>query len=348
MTSTARISAWGIGSLAVALLASGCQSHVGTAATVGGERISTDALNTAYKAAALTTSGKAAGSKLQAQVLTQLVQNKQIVALAKSLHVVVAPGDIDATYRQLAATGAANKSDQPDSYWRLNALTQATGVAIMKDLNAKTKKVDAFDLYAVPVKDQATAKTVVGLLAKSPGDGAAIAKKYSTDNGLAASGGEAGIVSAAQLGDPALTTQPLGVATIVPIQQTIYVMRINARLDEADFGTALAAGAKVTVNPRFGTWAESVDSQTGAQSLAVVPVGSDIVAPLPSAAAASGSPSAGVVPSQAPQATAPASQPAPQATAPASEPAPGASASTAVVPSATAAPSATPAPAASS
>ncbi|MDX6207250.1 MAG: hypothetical protein QOF39_3307, partial [Frankiales bacterium] len=48
MTSKVRTTAWGIGSLAAALLVSGCQSHVGTAATVGDERVSTKTLNAAY------------------------------------------------------------------------------------------------------------------------------------------------------------------------------------------------------------------------------------------------------------------------------------------------------------
>ncbi|MDX6229183.1 MAG: hypothetical protein QOI76_2573 [Frankiales bacterium] len=293
MTSKPRTASLGVGVLAALLLAAGCQSRVGTAATVGSDRISTRTLNTAYEAAARTTTGKAQGAKLQDEVLAQLVQNKQVLALAKGQHITVAQGDIDEAYAALVQQAATSKADTPDSAQRLSAQTQAVAVAIMKDFAAKTQRVDTVDLYAVTVADQATAQTVLGLLTKNPADGAAIAAKYASDPTLKANGGKAGLVQLSQLGVPALATQKPGVPLIATVGTTIAVLRVDARLDAQDFQSALATAAKVTINPRFGAWTE--DPTTHAFSITAA--GSDVVAPataVPSASspAASSAPSA--------------------------------------------------------
>jgi hypothetical protein len=284
VTSKPRTASLGIGVLAGVLLAAGCQSRVGTAATVGSDRISTKTFDTAYEAAAVTKTGKAEGAKLQDEVLTQLVQNKQFLALAKSRHVAVLQGDIDQAYAALVKQAATAKTDQPDSSLRLSAQSQAAAIAVMKDFAVKTNKVDTVDLYAVTVADQATAQTVLGLLTKNPADAAAIATKYATDSTLKANGGQAGLIQLSQLGVPALATQKVGVPLIATVGSTIAVLRVEARLDAADFQAALTSVAKVTINPRFGAWTE--DPSTHAFSITAA--GSDVVAPgtvVPSASA---------------------------------------------------------------
>ncbi|MDX6202341.1 MAG: hypothetical protein QOJ83_1841 [Frankiales bacterium] len=308
MTSKPRTASLGVGVLAALLMAAGCQSHVGTAATVGSDRISTKTLDTAYEAAARTTTGKAEGAKLQDEVLTQLVQNKQFLAVAKSQHVVVAQGDIDKAYTELVQQAATNKTDQPDSSLRLSAQSQAAAIAVMEQLAAKTGRFDTVDLYAVTVADQATAQTVLGLLTKNPQDAAAIAAKYATDTTLKANGGQAGLIQLSQLGVPALSTQKVGVPLIATVGTTLAVLRVEARLDAADFQTALTSVAKVSINPRFGAWTE--DPSTHAFS--ITPAGSDVVAPasaVPSATTPSGSAPAPSGSAPAPSGSAPAAAP---------------------------------------
>jgi hypothetical protein len=303
VTSKPRTASLGVGVLAALLMAAGCQSHVGTAATVGSDRISTKTFDTAYEAAARTTTGKAEGAKLQNEVLTQLVQNKQVLALAKSRHVVVAQGDIDKAYTELVQQAATNKTDQPDSSLRLSAQTQAAAVAVMEDFAAKTGKFDTVDLYAVTVANQATARTVLGLLTKNPQDAAAIATKYASDPTLKANGGQAGLIQLSQLGVPALSTQKVGVPLIATVGTTLAVLRVEHRLDAADFQTALASVAKVNVNPRFGAWTE--DPTTHAFSITAAR--SDVVAP--ASAVPSGSAPAPSGSAPAPSASAPAPAP---------------------------------------
>jgi hypothetical protein len=319
----------GVGALAALVRTSGCQSHVGTAATVGNDRITTKTLDTAYAAAKRTATGQQAGAGLQAQVLTQLVEYRLLDDLAASQHVAVKQGDIDTTFAQLKAAQPATDGDQTANQ-QAQARALAAITALGESYAAKTHHVDAVKLIAIPVKDTPTAETVLGLLAKDPSSTAAVARKYSTQEQFATAGGDVGVQPLSGLGDAAAAVAKLkpGTADVVTFSGAIYVMRVDAQLDQSAVRTALAAAGKVTVNPRFGRW--------DATQTTVVAASSDIVAP-DTAVPASANP---LTDTQAPPASAPAEPSAPASAGP-SAPAPASSA-----PSTT--PSATPAPSASS
>lgn len=365
MTSKARTAAWGVGSIAVTLLASGCQSHVGTAATVGSERVSTKTLNTATAEAALTTSGKTAGTALEGQVLSQLVGAEQVFALAKKVGVSASAGAVEAEYEREHAENVASSSDIPPSIEHALAQSRADQRALSDHYLATGGKADAAELLAFPVADEATAEKALGAIAKAPGNFAALAKQYSSDPTYGNRGGDIGVVPLAGL-PTGITSLKLNQVNVVPLtdQGVILIVKRGDPRDQGDLTKGLAT-IKVTVNPRFGVW--TLDPTTN--TYAVKPAASDIVAPAPSVAA-SVDPLSGATASEAPGASAPAPEAtAPEATAPAATapvataPVPTEAAATAgpasAVPSAVAAsasvapaapslPSATPAPTASS
>jgi hypothetical protein len=296
--------------VAAALLASGCQSHVGTAADVGGTRISTKTLNAAVKNLQGTALATQAGSNLERQVLSDLVLQQQVQTVADRHHVSATAGDIAATATQFKESSAANSNPaEPDSYWQLQGRETATAVAVMRQLSKTTGKFDAVKLYLVPVKTESEGETVLGLLAKNPSAKASIAQQYSTDAGLKATGGEVGIVSLEQLGVAQVSKMQEGDATIATVQSTTAVLVVEARLDEADFSSELTKDVNVKVNPRFGTWA--ADASTG--GFAVVPATSLLSKPDPAKPTDEASPSA----SAGASAPASAGASAPPATAPA-------------------------------
>jgi hypothetical protein len=335
-----RTAALGAGVLAAVLLVSGCESHVGTAADVAGDRISTKALNTAYAADAQTASGKTEGAKLENEVLAQLVAYQQIVALAKAKGVVTPQGDIDDAYHRLLLEDQASKSDRTVADRQraadVTAIERSLATYFLKQPGANP---DYAEMQAFPVKDEATGKTVVGLLTKNPDQSFQIALKYSTDPSFGTHGGDVGIIELSQLPAAVQKLKP-GQATIAPITGSdgtpaTYVLRVVRLSDQDALNKALLA-IKVSVNPRFGTW--TLDPTTHAYEVAATT--SDVVAPGPSLAA-SAAPSGAA--SEAPAATAPAetapAETAPAQTAPAAtEPAPSGPAATAsvVAPSATA------------
>ena len=292
MTSKPRNATLSVGMLAAVLLAAGCQSHVGTAANIGDQRISTKSLNSAWLEAQQSPTEKAQGASLERQVLTQLVDDKLVSALAANLHVVVQQSDIDQSYAALVATAVASKTGQSDAELRREAVDEVTAEAIARAYSVQTKKVDAIRLFAIPVKDQATGVTVLGLIQKSPGDAATIAEKYSSNQSLAQRGGDAGIQGLDSLQTPSLGTDPIGQYKVTSIQGEIVVTRVDAHLDEADFEAGLATAAKVSVNPRFGTW--KLDPSTS--QFGVTDAISDIVAPATDAAEGSPAPVASAAP----------------------------------------------------
>jgi hypothetical protein len=329
VTSKARTTAWGISSIAAALLASGCQTHVGTAATVGDERVSTKTLDAAYAEAAQTASGKTAGAGLQDQVLTQLVGYQQVIALAKQQGVVTPPGVIDTAYQLQHAENVASGTDIPPTIEHLLAEERAVERSLSDHYLAQPGvKADATELLAFPVNDQATANAALAAIAKAPDSFAAVAKKYSNDPTYGNRGGDIGVIALSGL-PTQITSLKQGQSVAVTIQGTILVVQRGAPRDQADLNAGLAK-IKVDVNPRFGTWAFD---QTNNVFL-VKPATSDIVAPLPSAVAASANPL--TTGSQAPAASAPAPAASAPATAPASEPAPADSGIPSAAPSASA------------
>lgn len=322
--------ALGAGLVAAVLLASGCTSRVGAAATVGDDVITTKTLDAAYRAAVATGT-----TTTESAVLSELVTHQQYLTLAKSRHITVPPGDVDTRLAQLVIStdaSASSSGDAPVNPTRDEAEEEAITIAVAADFAAKGGTVDGADLYAVPVKDKATANTVAALLRKQPSDAAAIAKKYSTNSEFAALGGQAGPTPLSDLtGFAGITSIKPGQPLVSSQQGAWYVFVIEQRLDLADFGTALHAVSKVRINPRFGMW----DEGSGSIPAGVVPLTSDIVAP--DTATPAPSASAGLEP-------APSGEPAPAATAPAAtEPAPAATEPAATAPAATAAAASTPA-----
>jgi hypothetical protein len=287
------------GLLAAVLLVSGCQARAGAAATVGSARITTQALDSAYRDAVSSPAGKGAGAPLQGDVLTQLVQLQEYREVAAHEHVVVSQGAIDAAYTQVVAGAAA--SPQSTATYKRAAEIIATQTALGIALADRGGKVDSVALYGVPVKDDATAQVVIGKLKADLGNAAALAEQYSTIKSVGDAGGQLGIISlGANNAVPQAATAKKNVPFNFTIESqqggapTLAVFMVTARLDRADVTKDIARYAKVRINPRFGTWGPTHDSD-GNTTLAVTALTSDVVIPNPSPQA-SAAPAASLAP----------------------------------------------------
>lgn len=262
LRSRAPRAALGSGLVAAALLAAGCQAHVGTAADVGGSRISTDTLNATYKRVAAT-QGATAGAALQRQVLSSLVAYHLAASVAGKLHAPPTQGLIDADYAAVEDQVKASGQAAPDDLVRLLARTQATETALSDYYLSHGGTADAADVHAFQVKDAATAKLAAGKVAA---DGSNLAQ-------LATTYGQGGLQSYAKVpyrAVPELKGLGKGQVTAATVHQQagdVYlVFSVDRKDDVADVTKAIAA-VKVTVNPRFGAWGS--DATSG--GLAVVP-----------------------------------------------------------------------------
>ena len=281
--------ALGGGLLAAVLLVSGCQSRVGSAATVGGSTISTDTLATAYREAAATSSGKAEGAKLQSDILTQLVQLQAYREVARRERVTVPQGNIDDAYQRVVASDSSAAPQTPQAY-RRQAEIQATEIALASHFVDVGGKVDSVELYGVPVKDTATANTVLAKLKADLGNATVIAQNYSNISQVAEVGGQLGAVSIGNSGLPQAATAKVNEPFVATVSGTTAVFMVEARLDGTDLQAAITKDAPVKINPRFGTWGTVTDATSGAKSLGVVSLASDVVAPGPSVAPSASAP----------------------------------------------------------
>lgn len=254
---------------AAALLASGCQSHVGTAADVGGNRISTSTLDSTYKRVAAT-QGATAGTALQRRVLSSLVSYHQVASIAGKLHVAPTKGVIDADYAAVEDQVKASGQPAPDDLVRLFAQTQAVESALSDYYLSHAGTADAADVHGFQVKDAATGKLVVGKVAADGSNLAQLAKTY----------GQGGLQAYAQVpyrSVPELNGLKHGQVTSATVTgqsgEATYVFSVDRQDDVTDVQKAIA-GVKVTVNPRFGAW--GADAANGG-GFAVVPAASGLL-----------------------------------------------------------------------
>lgn len=243
--------ALGGGLVAAALLASGCQSRVGTAADVGGTRISTDTLDSTYKRVAAT-QGATTGVALQRQVLSSLVSYHQATAVADRLHVKPTQGLVDSDLAAVEAQVKASGQAAPEDLVKLFAQTQAVETALSDYYLAHGGAADSADVRGFQVKDAATGKLVVGKVAA---DGSNLAQ-------LAATYGQGGLQPFAQV--PYRSVKELaglkkGQVTSATVNgqtgEATYVFVVDRQDDQTDVLKAISA-VKVTVNPRFGAWTQ--------------------------------------------------------------------------------------------
>jgi hypothetical protein len=329
----------GGGLLVAVLLVSGCQARVGSAATVGDDRISTKTFTSTVNAAAATAKG-ANKASLQRQVLAELVQVQAARVVARRLGLSTTPGDIDLSLTQVKQGLADQSQSLPDNLVQLAAELQALETKVGSYFVEHGGSADQDHVLGFQVKDKATGQQVLAKLASDGSNLAKLAATYSANQSTSTTLGTVDISRVQEL--VGLKRGQSTVATITDnssgtVTRMFYVLYVDSQFDQKDMSKALSE-VKVRINPRFGTWSQ--DPSTGA--FQVLPATSDIVAPVPSGAAQPSAPAP-----SAPAASSPApSGPAPAQSGPASAPAgpaPSAAAPSATTaPAPTATPSATP------
>lgn len=257
MTSTTRRLVAGAVVAAGTLLATGCQSHVGTAATVGQHSISTDQLTAAYTrqlAVPAAQQATAAPVQLERRVLGQLITHVLLDKLAADQGISLSQGDIDAELNLLKgqkdASGqsplaAIPQTDQPRTA-RDNLLAQRLEISY-----ATGTDQDSLSLGIIVVGDAAKAKLVAARLRADPSAFDQLARTYSTSQQT-------------QLQPTPITQLPTqlkdakkGDVLIVPQQGSFVVVYVVARSNEQVLLKKLdqvATQLGVHVNPRFGAW----------------------------------------------------------------------------------------------
>ena len=263
--------ALGGGLLAAVLLASGCQARVGSAATVGDAQISTKTLNIDLRGRGADQLGQG-GRRQAADAGPDAADPARAVPPGRQeARPLGAPGRDrrrlpERDRRRPAPTGPAS----PTSSTAYQAEELSAVVARHELLLPATKKVDAVDLYAVPVADQATADQGAGRCSRpTPQDAAAIAAAVLQQRRAQGLGRARRAAEHRSLGMPALATVPLNRPTI----QTVGGAPRRAPRPGPARLRCPADGArrppKVKVNPRFGAWGTDTDHQRQG----VIPVG---------------------------------------------------------------------------
>jgi hypothetical protein len=261
LRSRAPRAALGSALVAGALLASGCQSHVGTAADVGGTRISTDTLNATYNRVAAT-QGATPGAALQRQVLNFLVTYQQAAAVAGKLHVTPTKGEIDAEFTALEDQVKASNQAAPDDEVRLVAQTQAVQGALNDYFLAHGGTADSAEVTIFPAKDAATGKLAAGKVATDGSNLTTLATTYGQGAPQRAQVGYATVKELAGL----KKGQAISATVNGQNGPQAYVFYVDRPTDQAAVQQAIG-NVKVSVNPRFGSWGN--DASSG--GLAVVP-----------------------------------------------------------------------------
>jgi parvulin-like peptidyl-prolyl isomerase len=290
---------------AVPLLAA-CATSPGAAATVGSHRISVTGLQSQVRTALANPKAASQFGKDRAgftrQVLAQSIGEQIIAAAAQAHHVTATPKDIAA---QLAAFtqqagGAAQLKLQAaqggvppaalNQIVRSDALQNKLGDALVADVPvnpsqlqaAYTKNIAQFEQAHVAhilVKRKSLGEQLLTQVRRDPSRFAALAKRYSTDTGSAAKGGDLGSVgkgSTVAPFDRAIFADKVGSYVLVHSQYGYHVIHIISRtvesLSQATpalkdqilssqrntlLTKAFVAESKklgVHVSPRYGTW----------------------------------------------------------------------------------------------
>lgn len=255
------------------------------------------------------------------QQLTRLIRERVVDEAAKEHGVTVSEGDVDKLLaewsaqaggrQQLEAQAAQNGVGGKDlrPFVRMAALQNALGDKLVENLQVDQTKLEALyqqskDQYDqvhaahILVADKATAEKILAQVKADPGSFAALAKKYSTDQGSKDAGGDLGFASRSQLVKPfadAAWNAKVGDFVMVQTQYGWHVIHVlehrvttlaqatpdlkrTVLKDERDARTqaALEAAAKklgVKVNPRYGRW--------DAKTLTVVDTTESVSSPSP-------------------------------------------------------------------
>lgn len=333
--SPSRLSRWSASALGVALLVSlaSCSQAVAPAATVEGERITNAQLagdmslfrflaSLSQSACGQALSGETEDAACARFTLSNLIQEDLVKQYAGAHHVTVSQDRIDATLSQLDSSfGTA----QLNSKLKAQGLTRVDLVAVLRRIllfdevqralaAGRLSDADLRTLYEqqknsfaqiharhILVTSKALADRIERqVTAKNFAD---LAKKYSTDTGSAANGGDLGTIPASQLDADfvagALALQPGQISPPVHTQFGWHIIElVSVSVTPFDQARAQLLGqqapqifdtwlrgrlrtAAVTVNPRYGRF----DRSTGE----VVPVrstGTETGQPSPSATSA--------------------------------------------------------------
>lgn len=338
---TALLAAAAIAVPGLAACGSGQASHAGSAATVGSDRITTTQLSDRVVESLKEPTAKEQISKDRAsferRVLTLLIDDRLINQAAAKQGVTVTDGEVEAKLKEFAtrAGGVAALAKQgaaagiPQSalkgYVRDLVLADKLGdkLTASQTVPAATLRMayrqNFLQVHAthILVKKKALADKLLAQVKADPKRFAALAKKYSTDTGSKAKGGDLGMQPAGQFVKPfadAVATAPVGSYTEVRTKFGYHVIHLLDRKATKTLAAAMpelrrqalqtARQAAITkllsdlskqlsikVNPRFGTW----DAAQGA----VQPPKDTVTSPAPG----SGSPSTGASPSPSPSAS---------------------------------------------
>jgi PPIC-type PPIASE domain len=245
--------------LAGGLLITACSSstsHVGAAAVVGTERITSGQVTQYVGDLTSTTAGKSAAASDPAStsrhILSLLINEKIIGSMAKTAGVSVTPAEAAAELSTLESQNGGRASLEsaaaaqgiPPSY--LNAYV--TDLLLAQKIGAQltaTTPVSAAALQAAYLKtyvqvhaahilvaSQALAEQILAEVKANPSSFAALALKYSTDTGSKSKGGDLGTASPTAYVAPfahAVATAPVGSFTVVHSQFGWHVIHVISR-----------------------------------------------------------------------------------------------------------------------
>jgi parvulin-like peptidyl-prolyl isomerase len=253
-----RISRWAAPAVAAATLAAlaACgPTNVGTAATVGSDRIRTDDLAQRMEAALAVSGVKEQVSsdrpKFERQILTYMIDHDLITDAAKQAGVSVSGGEINTRYqgfvqqagsetelvKQTSAAGIPKDELKPfvgdlalyDKIAdKLTASARVDPAALEKAYEQNFVQVHAAHIL---VQDKKLADSLLTQVKAKPSSFGALAKKYSTDSSKSA-GGDLGTVAPSQFVAPfaaAVSSAPVGSFIEVKTQFGYHVIHVISR-----------------------------------------------------------------------------------------------------------------------
>jgi parvulin-like peptidyl-prolyl isomerase len=316
---------------AIPMLAA-CNTSPGAAAVIGDERISVSTLQDQVQRALAypqISAALAPGSQFSQALggsrdgfvrmtLSRLISSRLVTAIAAERHVTVTAKQVSdktdqfvqqagglTSLQQQAAESVGVPPDQLPQLIRLTVLQQALSDALIADLPASPKQleaeyrrdIDQYDqlhLAQIAVSKKGLAEQILADVRKNPESFGDLARKYSDDTTTASSGGDIGLVGRSQvvtlLGAAKskvgtfqlLHTQgeylvlhiisrrlvPLSEAT-KQLKAALYAGQANALLQKALNDEARRLG--VHVSPRYGRWDPTTQSVLAVKSAVSLP-----------------------------------------------------------------------------
>lgn len=320
-----------VAAVALPILTACGTSHAGLAASVGSAEIKTTALSARVDRALKDPTAKSQNpdrATFERRILTLMIDHQLVTAAATKQNVTVSDGEVNTRYQTYATQagseaallkqGAAAGIPGPDlkPYLRDLLLTEKIGDKLLASKPVAPAKVLAaynagyYNVHSahILVKTKKLADSLLAQVKADPKKFAALAKKYSTDTGSKAKGGDLGTQTPSKFVAPfaaALTSAKVGSYVVAKSEFGYHVIHvisrvatkslaaatpaIKAQLQANDRQAAVGALLKTTsedvgikVNPRFGTWDATKGDVEPAKQLSSPGQGSSS-APSPSA-----------------------------------------------------------------